>query len=103
MGAAKKLNRESPFVISIPAAEIEPSLPENETICVQGVIDCWFEEKDRVVLVDYKTDAYENPSEIAEKYKKQLSYYERALQSKFNNKLIEKYLYLLHKDDIISI
>lgn len=103
MGAAKKLNRESPFVISIPAAEIEPSLPENETICVQGVIDCWFEENDRVVLVDYKTDAYENPSEIAEKYKKQLSYYERALQSKFNNKLIEKYLYLLHKDDIISI
>ena len=55
------------------------------------------------MLVDYKTDAYENPSEIAEKYKQQLSYYERALQSKFNNKLIEKYLYLLHKDDIISI
>lgn len=103
MRSADKLHRESPFVINVPASEIEPSLPENETICVQGVIDCWFEENDRVVLVDYKTDTYENPSEIAEKYEKQLSYYERALKSKFNNKLIEKYLYLLHKDDIIFI
>lgn len=100
---APLVHREEPFVISVKASEIEPSLPNDETICVQGIIDCYFEEDDHIVLVDYKTDAYDNPDEIARKYEKQLYYYEKALKCKCKDKLIKKYLYLLYKNDIIEL
>jgi len=41
--------------------------------------------------------------EIAEKYKKQLYYYEKALKIKFKDKIIQKCLYLTHKSDIIYV
>ena len=101
---AQKLYREQSFVIYVDANEIDPSLPQDEKICVQGVIDCYFEHDDStVILVDYKTDSYDDPSEIAEKYHKQLYYYEKALKTKFKDKIIQKYLYLLHKNDIIEL
>ena len=104
MKNAPKLYREEPFVISVSAKELSPALPEDETLCVQGIIDCYFEKDEKtIVLVDYKTDTYDDPSEIEEKYQKQLYYYEMALKQKFKDKIIEKYLYLLHKNDIIYI
>ena len=103
MKKASFLHREEPFVIPVKASQIEPSLPDEETICVQGIIDCYFEEDDCIVLVDYKTDAYDNPEEIVKKYEKQLYYYEKALKCKCKDKLIKKYLYLLCKNDIIEL
>ena len=73
-------------------------------MCVQGVIDCFFEDEDgAVVLVDYKTDKYENVEEIRKRYANQIKYYEKALKTKFGEKIIKKYLYLLHKSDIIEL
>lgn len=100
---ADKVYREEPFVISVNASEIDPALPEGEIICVQGIIDCYFEYDDKVILVDYKTDYYNDPSEIAQKYQKQLYYYEKALKTRYNDRIIEKYLYLMHKNDIIKL
>lgn len=101
--SADKIYREESFVISINANELSPSLPAEETICVQGIIDCFFEYEGTIILLDYKTDSYTNPTEVAEKYHKQLYYYEKALKSKFKDKIIQKYLYLLHKNDIIEL
>ena len=102
--SAKRVYREEPFVIYISASEVSNLLPEDEKICVQGIIDCYFELDDStVVLLDYKTDSYTNPREISEKYNKQIMYYEKALKSKFGDKIIQKYLYLLHKNDIIEL
>ena len=100
---ADRLYREEAFVISLSAKEIDPSLPESDSICVQGIIDCYFEYNGDIILLDYKTDVYENPSEIVEKYKKQLYYYEIALKKRFKDKIIQKYLYLMHKNDIIEL
>ncbi len=100
---AQRIYREESFVISVGANEIDKDLPELETICIQGVIDCYFEYDNRIVLVDYKTDVYDNPSDIVEKYKKQLYYYELALKKRFKEKNIQKYLYLMHKNDIIEL
>ena len=101
---AKKIYREEAFVINIRASEINKSFGDDETICVQGIIDCYFIKDDgSIVLIDYKTDKYENPQEIAVKYQKQLYYYEKALKLKFKENLIQKYLYLMHKNDIIEI
>lgn len=100
---ADKVFREEPFVISVEANEIDSSLPIGETICVQGIIDCYFEYNNKVILVDYKTDYYSEPNQIARKYHKQLYYYEKALKMQFKDKIIQKYLYLMHKNDIIEL
>ncbi len=103
MKRANTIYREMPFVISLKAKELDSSLPDDDEICVQGVIDCYFEYEDKVYLVDYKTDYYNDPTEIAEKYKKQLYYYEKALKIKFKDKIIQKCLYLTHKSDIMYL
>ena len=100
---AEFIRREAPFVINIGANEIDPLLPETETICVQGIIDCYFKEGKSIVLLDYKTDFYTNPSKISEKYSKQLYYYEKALSLKYPNFTIEKYIYLLHGNEILKL
>lgn len=104
MKNAKKLYREEPFVMAVDAREAIEGLNCEEKIYVQGIIDCFFENPDgSITLVDYKTDFYTDPAEILNKYHKQLYYYNMALKLKFNNKVIQKYLYLLHNNDIIEV
>ena len=69
---------------------------------LQGVIDCCFEEDDGLVLVDYKTDYYENQAEILAKYTIQLEYYEKALGQILKKTVKNKYLYLFYGDDVIE-
>lgn len=58
---------------------------ENESLLVQGVIDCVFEEKDgSLTVVDYKTDrvgrSEEAVSEFADRHRRQLGYYKTAIE-----------------------
>ena len=78
------------------AKDISKDAPDGEKICVQGIIDFFFEKEDGVCLIDFKTDRYDDPLEILARYKSQLFYYEKALKKKYTDKKIEKYLYLLH-------
>lgn len=109
MKAAEKLFREAPFMMNVPAADLASITDsavfaaEGEEVAVQGIIDCFFREDDRIVLVDYKTDIYTDPRDIVEKYKKQLYYYSKAINLKFSDKKIQKYLYLFFKGDIIEV
>ena len=75
------LRREQPFVIDIPAKDIDNSWPEDENILVQGTIDAYFSENGKYVIVDYKTDRVRTSDgrDLVEKYQKQLEYYSRAL------------------------
>ena len=82
MGAAAErgtLKREQPFVLGLPASELQSSFPEEEIILIQGIIDAFFIEEDEIVLVDYKTDRVKTETELAERYHVQLDYYEKAL------------------------
>lgn len=101
---ASEIHREESFVICVDANEITPDVFPGEKIYLQGIIDCYFVKDDStVVLIDYKTDTYDDPYTVVKKYKKQLYYYETALKTKFKDKVTEKYLYLLHKNDIIRV
>ncbi len=104
MKAAKKLWREAPFMINVSSRDIEgfEDVPQ-ESVAVQGIIDCFFEWENGIILVDYKTDSYTDPSEIVARYKKQLYYYAKAINQKFSDKKVQKYLYLFHKGDIIEV
>jgi len=82
---------------------------ETDTILLQGVIDCYFEEDDGLVLLDYKTD-YISPSEgiygierIKARYATQLYYYQIVLEKLLEQKVKEKYIYLFWNGETIKL
>lgn len=103
MRNAKRIRREESFTIMIDARDVFEN-GENEKICVQGTIDCLIENEDgSFVLVDYKTDRYENPDDIVKRYKKQLELYEIAVFNRFGCNCDEKCLYMFQNGDIINV
>ena len=53
--AAGTLQREFRFSLLCPAETFFPNAGD-EQVLLQGVVDAWFETKDGLVIVDYKTD-----------------------------------------------
>ena len=96
---SNKVFREQAFEVEIPVSTAYPEIKvSNENILLQGVIDCFFEEDGELVLVDYKTDRYNDVSEIHEKYDRQLELYKYALEKITNKKVKEKIIYLFSTD-----
>ncbi|WP_265446903.1 helicase-exonuclease AddAB subunit AddA [Acetivibrio straminisolvens] len=108
MLASKSINREVPFNIEIPCHELYRDMEDEdchgETLLLQGVVDCYFEEPDGIVLVDYKTDyvAPGNVETIYERYKVQILYYARALEMLTGKKVKEKYIYLFWNGKVLE-
>ncbi|WP_426350941.1 helicase-exonuclease AddAB subunit AddA [Alloiococcus sp. CFN-8] len=104
-----KVYREIPFFIEVPATTVNPELPPDiygeEMIRVQGIIDCYFEEEGKLVLLDYKTDYVEEGGEdkIAERYKTQLDYYCQSLLRLTGKEVKEKYLYLFFNGAVLEL
>ena len=102
---AKKVEREKPFYINIPAKEIYNENVE-ENVLVQGIIDLYYiNQNDELVLLDYKTDFVENQDEkvLIEKYKTQLDLYKKALENSLNRKVDKIYIYSTYLDKEIQI
>ena len=101
MTAARKrkaFHTEQPFVIQMPANELDIGCKSAEPVLIQGIIDAYFYEKneageDEIVVVDYKTDYVRDGRELLEKYKKQLDYYELALGRLTGKRVKEKVIY----------
>ncbi|MEG0156571.1 MAG: UvrD-helicase domain-containing protein, partial [Anaerovoracaceae bacterium] len=64
-------------------------------IIVQGIIDCYFEEKGELVLLDYKTNYA--TEEVRETYRAQIDLYKEALEKTEGKPVKEAYLYLFSK------
>ena len=107
LDARNKLKREQGFYIYIGSSEIYPELSkeyDDEKIILQGIIDCYFEEDDGIVLIDYKTDRVkDNEDEIRKKYEIQLKYYKRAIERITDKKVKESYIYLFSSGDTLKI
>lgn len=89
---SEKVYREIKLSSFISAKEIEDT-EFDEQILVQGIADCVFEEKNELVLVDYKTDYVKNENELLSRYKKQLDFYKTALVKTLGKPVKEAYLY----------
>ncbi len=78
-----------------------------ENVMVQGIIDCYFEEDDGIVLIDYKTNRInqskieEEKQRLGEMYSRQLEIYKTALEKSKNKKVKE--MYLFHLESGIAI
>ncbi|MBR4669013.1 MAG: helicase-exonuclease AddAB subunit AddA [Butyrivibrio sp.] len=88
-----KLMREKPFMMGVPANELDNKFPADEMVLIQGIIDAWFFEGDDIVLMDYKTDHVRDESELIKRYKIQLDLYKRALEASTAKKVKEIYIY----------
>lgn len=98
MSAAQKkgfLRREQPFMLGLNADEVYQESTSKEMIIVQGIIDAFFFEEDKIILVDYKTDFIRTgqEKELAERYQTQLSYYAEALERLTGLQVAEKVIY----------
>ncbi|MDE6881542.1 MAG: helicase-exonuclease AddAB subunit AddA [Lachnospiraceae bacterium] len=90
---AGRLHKEQPFVLGLPANRLRSEFPQEETVLIQGIIDVFFEENGRYVLLDYKTDAVESAEELVKRYRVQLDYYAEALEQFSRYRDTEKILY----------
>ena len=90
----KKLYREQPFVIQKSAVLLDDSW-QDETILVQGIIDAYFIEDGKIILVDYKTDRVRKGQEqkLIDLYHVQLEDYAEALERMTGMKVKEKFIY----------
>ncbi|HZG75275.1 MAG TPA: helicase-exonuclease AddAB subunit AddA, partial [Paenibacillus sp.] len=105
LAGAVKAYRELPFSVGLPAAEVYGAAPggaplddgtARETVLVQGVIDCLFEDERGLALVDYKTDAVYDEArfgELVERYRLQLAVYAKAAESALGRPVPDRYLY----------
>ena len=87
-----KLYREQPFSM------LKRDAKSQEDFVVRGILDGYLLYEDKIVLFDYKTDHYEFPSQLIERYRGQLSLYAEALSRSYQIDQVEKYLILLGKD-----
>ncbi len=78
---------------------------DDESIMLRGIIDAYFEEDEKIVIVDYKTDFVndENREEVINRYKKQLDLYAEVVKNLTGKEVKEKYIYLFGIDEGVSI
>ncbi|MBO6090147.1 MAG: PD-(D/E)XK nuclease family protein, partial [Lachnospiraceae bacterium] len=85
------------------ANEVNEAFPENEKVLVQGVIDVYFEENGKLILMDYKTDRVDNAQELVKRYKTQLDYYSEALSRLEKKPVAEIMIYSFALGEVITV
>ncbi len=98
----KALYREQPFVMGISAGRLGQDFPAQEKVLIQGIIDAFFVENGKIVLVDYKTDRVNTPKELWDRYETQLDYYEEALCKLMQLPVGERILYSFGLDRCVT-
>lgn len=88
------LYREQPFSM------LKRDQKSQEDFVVRGILDGYLLYEDRIILFDYKTDRYDQPSQLVDRYRGQLALYGEALSRAYLIENIEKYLILLGKDEV---
>ncbi len=98
MAAAKTVKREYIFSLLVDARTFEPTAAEDDSVLLQGVVDCFFENEDgSLTVVDFKTDRVRKGEEAAraETYRAQISAYALALERILEKPVRERVLYFL--------
>ncbi len=114
MLSSKRIFREKRFMIRYPASlftETDKALLKDETLLVQGVIDCaFFNAKGELILVDYKTDWFSPRTSRAfvektlrARHTRQLGYYVYACEVLFGVCPAHTYIYSFALDDTVEI
>ena len=94
MRRADVLEREWMFTLRMGTQEAV-GIESEESLLVQGSVDCCFEEHGEWVLLDYKTDRTDDIDALKARYAPQLILYARALERITGKRVKEAWLCLL--------
>ena len=100
VAASPCLRREAPFNLMRRMG--------GEDVMVQGVIDCFFEEEGKLVLVDFKSGGADGSdsagkSKIAEVYSGQINLYRDALEKITGKRVDEAFIYMIRQGVCVEI
>lgn len=96
MCRSQQVYRELPFTLAMDTGELL-GVPSQERVLLQGVIDACFREGDGFVLLDYKTDRVEGDPDLwAERHRRQVELYSKALETLTGRPVTEKYVVFLN-------
>mgnify|MGYP005763798747 CR=1 FL=1 len=93
---ADMIRKEQPFSMLMEPKEVffdETYRDVEEYVQVNGIIDCYFQEGEDMVLVDYKSDRIRSEEAFRERYDIQLRLYREALERVTGRKVKACYLY----------
>ena len=92
---SNSIHKETPFNLNMTAKEVfkVEDASANDEIMVQGVIDLYCEYDDGIIVIDYKSDKLYDENEFKNRYKSQLEYYKRALETTTGKKVKGTYIY----------
>jgi ATP-dependent helicase/nuclease subunit A len=96
---ADEIWREFRFFDEVNAGEVYDDLDlsgEQPQILIQGIADCVIVEGESVSVIDYKTDAVQNPDQLVERYEQQLLLYKKALGKCFEKPINQCIIYSTH-------
>lgn len=101
---SKQVEREYRFSLLRPVRDFS-SLDADDSVLLQGVVDCFFEEDGELVVVDFKTDHVSRAQldERAEHYRPQLEAYSMALTRVMRKKVKEKVLYFFSAGEEVRL
>lgn len=111
--SAHAVHREVPFTLSLKADEVYHDWQEDdESIFVQGIIDCLIEDEQGLVIIDYKSDSitdrfkggFDQAKSILEaRYKVQIDLYTKAIEKIWKRNVTERYLFFFDGAHIIKL
>lgn len=93
---ADTIEKERPFSVLMQPKEVffgEEYREVTDEILVNGIIDCYFTEKNVGILIDYKSDRIYDEEELKARYRIQLELYRTALERAMGISIRETYLY----------
>ena len=77
------VEREKKFTVAAGQLKINDGIFEklkDSDGMIKGIIDLMFEERDGIVVVDYKSDRFVSEEQLRQRYEKQLSIYKAAIE-----------------------
>ena len=96
--------REFKFSILEDAQKYYPDVRE-DTILLQGVIDCALVDPDGITVIDFKTDyiTQDNFSDKIAQYTRQVETYANAISRIYERPIKSAYLYFFHTEELVKI
>ena len=94
--AAKQILREYRFTVNLAACDIDPSYSAEDSVILQGAMDCLLVMEDGLMIIDYKTDKVQDVQMLAERYRTQLLMYRKAAEQLFDKPVKKCCIYSLY-------
>ena len=102
----ENVRREYRFTLLMDARAYDPAASGEDSILLQGVVDCCFETAKGITVVDFKTDNVHTPEMVTDRaahYRPQLEAYSLALERVLEKKVIRRTVYFLNAGETVDV